>query len=143
MNRCSGRSASSLPRKKRSTPQSRIVATPGRLEGVADSYKAGLAHIRAGRYFEAHEELELVWRAAEPEDRDFYQGLVHVAVAWYQAGRGNEVGTRRQLEKGLRRLERYEPAHRGVDVAAVRRQLATAHARVADGCSICRRCGSK
>ena len=28
------------------------------------------------------------WRAAPEAERDFYQGLVHVAVAWYQAGRG-------------------------------------------------------
>jgi predicted metal-dependent hydrolase len=100
---------------------------------MPDTYKAGLEHIRAGRFFEAHEELELSWRAAAPEERDFYQGLVHVAVAWYQAGRGNAVGAGRQLEKGLRRLERYEPEHRGVDVADVRRQLRAAQAVVAGG----------
>jgi predicted metal-dependent hydrolase len=93
---------------------------------MPDAYKAGLEHIRSGRFFEAHEELELAWRAAAAGERDFYQGLVHVAVAWYQAGRGNTVGARRQLEKGLRRLEGYEPAHRGVDVAGVRRQLRAA-----------------
>jgi predicted metal-dependent hydrolase len=91
---------------------------------VSDAYKLGLAHIRAGRYFEAHEELELVWRVAPPEERDFYQGLVHVAVAWYQSGRGRPVATRSQLEKALRRLAPYEPTHRGVDVAALRAQLA-------------------
>jgi uncharacterized protein len=91
---------------------------------MPDPYKTGLEHILAGRYFEAHEELETAWRAAPAEERDFYQGLVHVAVAWYQAGRGNRVGTERQLEKALRRLEAYEPAHRGVDVAALRAQLA-------------------
>jgi predicted metal-dependent hydrolase len=91
---------------------------------MPDPYKTGLEHIRAGRYFEAHEELELVWRDAPAQERDFYQGLVHVAVAWYQAGRGKPVATARQLEKALRRLEPYEPAHRGVDVAALRRQLA-------------------
>jgi len=90
---------------------------------MADPFKTGLDHIRAGRYFEAHEELEVVWREAPAEERDFYQGLVHVAVAWYQAGRGNRVGTERQLDKALRRLEPYEPAHRGVEVAALRRQL--------------------
>src|SRR5256885_10490617 len=98
MRRCSGRSASSLPRKKRSTPHSRIVATKGRLDPMPDAYKAGLEHIRAGRFFDAHEELEIAWRAAATEERDFYQGLVHVAVAWYQAGRGNSVVARRQLE---------------------------------------------
>ena len=91
---------------------------------MPDPYKLGLEHLRAGRYFEAHEELELAWRAAPPEERDFYQGLVHVAVAWYQAGRGRTIGAERQLAKALRRLERYEPTHCGVDVAALRRQLA-------------------
>jgi predicted metal-dependent hydrolase len=91
---------------------------------MADPYKTGLEHIRAGRFFEAHEELELVWRAAPAEERDFYQGLVHVAVAWYQAGRGRPVATARQLEKAIRRLEAYEPEHLGVDVAALRAQLA-------------------
>jgi uncharacterized protein len=100
---------------------------------MPDAYKAGLEHIRAERFFEAHEELEIAWRAADPEERDFYQGLVHVAVAWYQAGRGNTVGATRQLEKGLRRLERYEPEHRGIDVASVRRQLQAAQALVLSG----------
>src|SRR5581483_4165211 len=94
---------------------------------MTDPFKTGLEHIRAGRYFEAHEELELVWRAAAPEERDFYQGLVHVAVAWYQHGRGNPVGTERQLEKALRRLAPFEPMHRGVDVSALRAQLAELH----------------
>ena len=100
---------------------------------MPDAYKAGIEHIRAGRFFEAHEELEIAWRAAVPEERDFYQGLVHVAVAWYQAGRGNMVGTRRQLEKGLRRLEPYEPEHRGIAVAGVRRQLREAQELVLGG----------
>lgn len=69
--------------------------------------------------------LEDVWRAAPAEERDFYQGLVHVAVAWYQAGRGNRTGCARQLEKAARRLSRYAPRHRGVDVEAV---LASVHA---------------
>src|SRR6185437_1532445 len=88
------------------------------------AFKRGVEAIRAGRYFEAHEELEAAWRAAAAEERDFYQGLVHVAVAWYQHGRGNRVGTERQLEKALRRLAAYEPAHLGVEVAALRAQLA-------------------
>jgi uncharacterized protein len=89
---------------------------------MADPFKTGIEHLRAGRWFEAHEELETAWRAAAAEERDFYQGLVHVAVAWYQHARGNRIGTERQLEKALRRLEAYEPAHRGVDVAALRAQ---------------------
>jgi predicted metal-dependent hydrolase len=93
----------------------------------------GLELIREGAYFEAHEELEDEWRAAPPGERDFLQGLVHVAVAWYQAGRGNSVGCARQLEKAQRRLAAYAPAHRSVDVAALLDQLAEAAATVERG----------
>jgi predicted metal-dependent hydrolase len=76
----------------------------------------GLELIRAGEYFEAHEELEDEWRGAPAGERDFLQGLVHVAVAWLHASRANRPGCERQLEKAARRLERYRPRHRGVDV---------------------------
>ncbi|HEU5245385.1 MAG TPA: DUF309 domain-containing protein [Gaiellaceae bacterium] len=97
------------------------------------AFKRGLEAIRAGRYFEAHEELEEAWRAAPAEERDFFQGLVHVAVAWYQAGRGRPVATGRQLEKAVRRLTPFAPAHRGVDVARVLAQVEMAQTRVAGG----------
>ena len=93
----------------------------------------GLARIRTGRFFEAHEELEDAWRAASPEERDFFQGLVHVAVAWYQAGRGNRVGCERQLEKAARRLGPYAPEHRGVDIGSVLAQVDEAERLVAGG----------
>jgi predicted metal-dependent hydrolase len=72
--------------------------------------------------------LEDVWRAAAPEERDFFQGLVHVAVAWYQAGRGRAVGTTRQLEKAIRRLTPYAPTHRGVRLEPLLEQLRELHA---------------
>jgi predicted metal-dependent hydrolase len=61
-------------------------------------------------------------------EKDFFQGLVHVVVAWYQAGRGNEKGCRSQLEKAARRLGPFAPEHRGVDVAALMRQVEAAQA---------------
>src|SRR5581483_8659207 len=97
------------------------------------SFKRGLDEIRAGRYFEAHEELEEAWRAAAAEERNFFQGLVHVAVAWYQAGRGKPVATARQLEKAARRLGPYAPAHRGLDVDDLLAQVGTAQEQVAAG----------
>jgi predicted metal-dependent hydrolase len=100
---------------------------------VEAAFKRGLEAIRTGRYFAAHEELEEAWRAAQPEERDFFQGLVHVAVAWYQAGRGRPVATARQLEKAARRLAPFAPAHRSVDVAHVLAQVEAAQARVAEG----------
>jgi uncharacterized protein len=97
------------------------------------SLARGLELIRAGAYFDAHEELEDEWRAAPPEERDFLQGLVHVAVAWLHAERGNRPGCERQLEKAARRLGPYAPAHRGVDVARVLEDVTDARALAAGG----------
>lgn len=93
----------------------------------------GLELIRDGAYFEAHEELEDEWREAPASERDFLQGLVHVTVAWYHAGRGNRPGCERQLAKAQRRLAPYAPAHRGVDVARLLEQLEEVAALVAAG----------
>jgi len=101
-------------------------ASPSELE-------RGLDLIRRGEFFAAHEELEDAWRAAPAEERDFFQGLVHVAVAWYQAGRANRVGCERQLEKAARRLGPYAPEHRGVDVASILEQVESAAAILAAG----------
>jgi predicted metal-dependent hydrolase len=100
---------------------------------IDERFVSGLELMRAGSYFEAHEELELAWRAADPGERDFFQGLVHVTVAWYQAGRQNRVGCTRQLEKAARRLGPFAPAYRGVDVADVLEQVTQAQQIVEAG----------
>ncbi len=97
------------------------------------SLERGLELIRAGEFFEAHEELEDEWRTAPQPERDFLQGLVHVAVAWLHAERGNKPGCERQLAKAERRLGGYRPRHRGVDVTLVLDDVAAAHERVEAG----------
>jgi uncharacterized protein len=93
----------------------------------------GLELARGGEYFEAHEALEDAWRAADPAEKDFFQGLVHVVVAWYQAGRGNRPGCERQLEQAARRPGPFAPGHQGVNVAAFLRQVERARRTVAAG----------
>ena len=95
-----------------------------------DALARGIELIRSREYFAAHEELEVAWRSAETSERDFCQGLVHVAVAWYQAGRGRRTGCERQLAKASRRLGGYAPEHRGVDVASLLAQVDRAAERV-------------
>jgi predicted metal-dependent hydrolase len=97
------------------------------------SLERGLELIRAGEYFQAHEELEEEWRSAPEAERDFLQGLVHVAVAWHHANRGNRPGCERQLEKASRRLGSYRPRHRGVDVEIVLEDVERARELVLSG----------
>jgi len=59
--------------------------------------------------------------------------LVHVAVAWLHAGRGNPNGCERQLEKAERRLGGYRPDHRGVDVDTILEDVVHARTLVQTG----------
>ena len=54
---------------------------------------------------------------------------MHVAVAWYQAGRGRRIGTERQLAKALRRLTPHAPEHRGLELEPLLQQLRELNAR--------------
>jgi len=83
---------------------------------VEDAYQHGLRLARAGRFFDAHEAFETAWRACAQEERDFFQGLVHVVVSAYQSGRGRPVAAERQRVKALKRLAAFAPAHRGLDI---------------------------
>jgi hypothetical protein len=86
---------------------------------VVTAYQEGLRLARAGAYFDAHEAFETAWRTCPDEERDFFQGLVHVVVSAYQRGRGKPVAADRQRIKALRRLAPFAPAHRGLDVAGL------------------------
>ena len=101
------------------------------MRGTVDSaYERGLDLIGREEYFAAHEALEEAWRAAAAEERDFFQGLVHVAVAWHHArGTGRRIACERQLEKAARRLAPYAPVHRDLDVADLLAQLEAASGR--------------
>jgi predicted metal-dependent hydrolase len=95
---------------------------------VERDYQRGLRLARGGEFFEAHEAFELAWRACPEVERDFFQGLVHVVVSAYQAGRGKPVAAERQRLKALRRLSPFAPSHRGLDVALLLAALECAEA---------------
>jgi predicted metal-dependent hydrolase len=95
---------------------------------VTASYKRGLELARSGSFFEAHEAFEDAWRSCAAEERDFFQGLVHVVVSAYQETRDRPVARERQRLKALTRLASYGPAHRGLDVAHLLDRLERAEA---------------
>ena len=84
-----------------------------------DPWEQGLQLFRAGHYFETHEEWEIAWRDSPREERDFYQGMVHLTVALYQAGRDNAVAARSQMRKARRRLAAYGARHHGIPLESL------------------------
>ena len=63
-----------------------------------------MALFNGARYWHAHEAWETLWRAAEEQDRDFYQGLIQVAAGLLHLQRRNARGARNKLAEGVARL---------------------------------------
>ena len=95
--------------------------SPGRTKPLPPAeaerlFRAGVAMFNGVRYWHAHEDWETLWRAAPESERDFYQGLIQIAAGLLHLQRRNARGARNKLREGIRRLEPYQPAHRGVFV---------------------------
>jgi uncharacterized protein len=79
----------------------------------------GIELFNQARFFDAHEVLEDVWRAAPVEEKKFQQGLIQVAVALYHHGNGNSIGARSVLRRSFRNLSRYPEGFGGVRLAVL------------------------
>jgi hypothetical protein len=70
----------------------------------SDQYLRGIGLFNQAHFFDAHEALEDVWRAAPAENKKFLQGLIQVAVAFHHYSTGNRAGMRSVLERAIRNL---------------------------------------
>ena len=84
-----------------------------------------------GRPFHAHEVLEASWKAAPPEERDFWQGLAQLAVGLTHARRGNPAGAVTLLRRAAARIRPYAPGLYGVPVAQLAEELVAGLRRAA------------
>lgn len=85
------------------------------------------------QYFLCHETLEEHWAEAPEEERDFYQGLIHLAVGFLHHEKGNARGARLQFNKASKRLAAYPDEYQGIDLGGVRRFLDEAQAALGGG----------
>ena len=82
---------------------------------MEDLFRKGVEEFNARSFFEAHDAWEELWRETSGPNRLFYQGLIQTAVAMYHFSNGNYRGSCSQFGKALAKLDRYIPAHHGID----------------------------
>src|SRR5690242_9418520 len=87
------------------------------------AYKRGIELFNRGEFFDAHEVLEDVWRAAPDEEKKFLQGLIQVAVGLHHYSTGNKVGARSLLARADKNLSIYKEGSGGVNLATLRTRL--------------------
>lgn len=71
------------------------------------------------QWFECHETLEDLWLGEEGETRDFFQGILQIAVALHHWRNGNYGGAISLLTGGVAYLGRVPDACMWVDVARI------------------------
>ena len=72
-----------------------------------------------GEWFDCHETLEDLWVGSEGEMRDFYQGVLQVAVALHHWRNGNFKGSVLLLTSGADKLHRVRPVCQRIEVEAL------------------------
>lgn len=108
----------------------RAATTPAHFE-PGEALRHGGRLFNAGKFYEAHEAWEDVWRPMKGAERDFFRGLIQLAVAMKKAREGNPAGVLRLIDRASDLLAPFEPAHRGIDVASLRRTMAALRAEAA------------
>lgn len=72
---------------------------------VPDLLGEGLLLFNDGKFYQAHEVWEDLWRATtDPVLKICHQGLIQAAVGLHHLGRHNRAGARSQIEKAIRNL---------------------------------------
>ncbi len=83
----------------------------------------GMDQFNRGLFFECHDTLEDVWTGVRGPSRDFFQGLIQVAVGFYHLGNDNRGGASTMLRRGLGRLAKYPDGYGGVELERLRREV--------------------
>ncbi len=86
-----------------------------------------IEEFNAGKFFEQHETLELLWRATPGEIRHFYEGILQIGVGMHHLfNNHNFHGAAVKLDHGIRLLSAFPAVCHGVDVARLRGDAAAA-----------------
>ncbi len=85
----------------------------------------------AGKFFEQHETLELLWRATPDDIRHLYEGILQVGVGMHHLLKNHNFhGAAVKLDHGIRLLEAFPPVCHGIDIARLRNDAAAARKRL-------------
>ena len=95
------------------------IIEPEMSEEDWEDFERGVALFERGKYWESHEAWEAIWLRHPEPCRIFFQGLIQMAGAYHQLGRGIYGGLVKHLNNAAWKLEQFPDTFLGVDVAAL------------------------
>ena len=87
-----------------------------------EEFWQGVEQFNQQEFYACHDTLEALWMEAFEPDKQFYQGILQIAVACYHLGNLNWRGAVILLGEGISRLGGYQPVYEGVDVTELMTQ---------------------
>jgi predicted metal-dependent hydrolase len=109
------------------------VYTVGQSSVDAHRFAEGIKLFNSAEFFEAHEVLEDVWRAAPAEEKKFLQGLIQAAVAFHHHSTGNAIGARSLLARAQRNLSGFPREFKRIHLERLLESLSRWEAALEDG----------
>ncbi len=91
---------------------------------------AGMRLFNKGEYFEAHEALELAWRAESSTIRDLYRGILQVAVMYHHIQHQNFRGAVKVFQRCMPWLEPFPTACGGIEIGNLRQNCQAVYAEL-------------
>lgn len=86
-----------------------------------DEFWQGVEQFNQQEFYACHDTLEALWMEALEPQKQFYQGILQIAVACYHLGNLNWRGAVVLLGEGIKRLSdsEYQPVYEGIDVTGL------------------------
>ena len=79
--------------------------------------RKGIELFNQGEFYQAHEPLEEAWMKTLSPERDLYQGILQIGLAYHQITRGNYRGSLKMFQRGFRNLSPLGDGLLGIDLA--------------------------
>jgi len=82
--------------------------------------RKGIDLFNLGEFYKAHDPLELAWMDTSSPERDLYQGILQIGLAYFQISQGNYRGAIKMFIRGQRNLEPLGKTMQGVNLTKLR-----------------------
>src|SRR5437879_11077970 len=99
-------------------------------ETLTDPFRDGIRLFNEEYFFEAHEDLEVLWHLEHGEGRAFLQGLIQICAGFHHFQNGNLIGAVALLQRGPDKMRKYPGRYMGIDAATLLAQVETARERI-------------
>jgi uncharacterized protein len=96
------------------------VNSPSKTDPLHPEARKGIELFDQGEFYKAHDSLELAWMNTRSPDRNMYQGILQIGLAYYQISRGNYRGAIKMFIRGQRNLKPLGDTLLGVDLNKLR-----------------------